>query len=176
MKSMQSAMKINRQAARESLTQGRVKELLHYDHATGLFTRKTRIGANDVGSVSGCLKKSGHINVVVDFCDYAAHRLAWFYVYGTWPKHGIDHIDGDPANNRIENLREATKSQNAQNQRTANRDNKSGYLGVTKKGNRFVSRIKVDGREKWLGTFDVAIDAHECYLAAKRQHHPFGTL
>jgi hypothetical protein len=140
---------------RPELTQARLKELLHYDPETGVFTRKFRWGeSRDIGSVIGYKTDRGYVEIVLDSTKYRAHRLAWFYVHGVWPSAEIDHRDTDRANNRLTNLREATGFENHQNERRARKNNKSGYLGVC-----------------WLSTA-----AHAAYLAAKVKHHPFQTL
>lgn len=87
------------------------------------------------------------------------------------PEHFIDHIDGDKSNNRLANLRDVCRSVNGQNQRKAMRDNKSGKLGVSVIGARFRALIVVDGKQRYLGTYDDAEAAHEIYLAEKRKFH-----
>jgi hypothetical protein len=103
-------------------------------------------------------------------------RLAWFYTTGAWPKDQIDHIDGNKSNNRFANLREATPSQNTQNQRRAMRTNKLGILGVILARGKFRAQIWFDGKNKFLGYFATAEAAHAAYLAAKRKFHPTCTI
>ena len=81
-----------------------------------------------VGSVAGCVTKSGRCFIGLDGKDYRTHRLIYLFHHGFLPKI-IDHIDGDPSNNRIENLREATIRENSYN-RTKQKNNTSGYKGV----------------------------------------------
>jgi len=114
----------------------------------------------------------------IDGRMYLAHRLAWFYVHGVWPKHQIDHINGYALDNRISNLREANNSQNHQNLKRARKDNKSSrLLGVSKNyAGRWRARIYFEGKEISLGTFSSAIKAYRAYLIAKKKFHPYGTL
>lgn len=110
---------------------------------------------------------------------YFAHRLAWLIYYGTWPKDQIDHIDGDRSNNRIANLREATHDENCENQHRAQSDNyTTGLLGASfdKRKRVFRASIMVKKVVYRLGTFKTAEEAHQAYLAAKRQLHAFNTL
>lgn len=137
-----------------------------------MFTwRVGRRGKARVGSLAGCKDDEGYVYIRVDYRAYRAHRLAWLYMTGTFPVNVIDHIDGNPANNRIENLRDVTNAVNLQNQKRAQIDNKCGLLGVYKHRKRFRARITVDGKITNLGTFDTPELAHAAYLAAKPQIH-----
>lgn len=156
----------------------RLRELLHYDPETGHFTRLVSRPHSKVGDVAGCLNNQGYHRICIDYRDYQAHRLAWLYVHGVWPAHQIDHIDLDRANNRLANLREATKAQNSQNLRDARANSKSGFLGVSqsKQAGKWRARIMLDGKEYRLGRFASADLAHAAYVQAKRELHPMGTI
>ena len=104
------------------------------------------------------------------------HRLAWLYVYGEWPHQQIDHIDGNKLNNRIENLRDVSPYANNENLHNPKKHNSTGVLGVRKRGNKYHSRIVVNGIEKHLGTFPTAAIAHQAYIDAKRKYHKHGNL
>lgn len=113
------------------ITQERLKEILHYDPETGIFTWKVdvgRYGRIKAGSEAGYLNRN-YYECFIDGIRYPAHRLAWFYVHSTWPELLIDHINGNGHDNRICNLREATKSQNACNQKLST-CNSSGIKGL----------------------------------------------
>jgi len=162
------------------LTAERLRELLHYDPATGIFTRRVVVSASKAlkpGDVAGGLDKStGYWRVSVDNRRYWAHRLAWFYVHGVWPADCLDHINQTPLDNRLCNLREATKAENCQNISRPRSINKAGLLGVslvTKTG-KWQATITLGRKAKYLGKFDAPEEAHAAYLAAKVKLHPFG--
>lgn len=112
------------------LTQDRLKELLHYDSETGVFTWRVSRCSVKAGDTAGNVNvKTGHRQIWIDRVRYYAHRLAWLYVCGCWPCDKIDHINGDTDDNRIANLREATQQQNSRN-RKLSCNNTSGYSGV----------------------------------------------
>lgn len=153
-----------------------IKSLLAYDPETGIFTRLGSSGGRPEGSVAGSLKSNGYIYLSVDGKRVLAHRAAWFMVHGEIPEFDIDHIDGDRTNNRIANLRKATRAENMQNERKARANNlSSGLLGVSfsKAAGRWMAGIRIAGRRKYLGLFDTPELAHQAYLNAKRANHPF---
>jgi len=102
--------------------------------------------------------------------SYGAHRLAWLLTHGEWPKDEVDHINGDRMDNRLSNLREATRSQNSMNI-GARRTNKTGFKGVWAYKGRFRSQIALDGKRTSLGTFDTAQEAYSAYCAAVVKLH-----
>lgn len=166
--------------AKVDITAERLRELLDYDAETGTFRWRHKGKGRMVGSVAGCRTRAGYVQIRTLYVLRMAHRLAWLYVYGRWPRSTLDHIDGDRLNNRIANLREVSVSGNAQNQKGAQRDSLSGYLGVVTRTratkNRWQAKITVDGRSAWLGVFDSPECAHLAYLEAKRRLHPCGTI
>lgn len=107
------------------------------------------------------------------FCRrHFAHRIIWLFVYGEWPVEQIDHINGDTSDNRLENLREATRSENSMNQRRPS-NNTSGFKGVYwhKKRHEWRAAIQVYGVKKHLGVFNSAEDAYDAYVSAAKVHH-----
>jgi hypothetical protein len=169
--------------ATNDLTEQRLRDLIDYNPDTGLFTRRVSLSPTSyVGQVVGHKTKRGELRFCVDGKPYKAHRLAWLYMTGRWPSNEIDHVDGNPLNNKFANLREATGAQNKQNFRRARADNSHGFLGVYKHANSrpnrdvWCARITVGGKCRTLGLFDTPEAAHAAYIEAKRQHHPFGTL
>ena len=156
------------------LTQERLKELLHYDDATGLFTwRVVNNNRVRVGAVAGSVTGYGYIQIQIDGHRYQSHRLAWLYVHGEIPPDQIDHIDHCKNNNRIENLRLATGCQNQMNRRVSVK-NTSGYKGVhfDKNTCKWMASARANGgRRHYLGLFDTAEQASEAYQAFARQHH-----
>src|SRR5687768_4110898 len=125
------------------LTAERLRELLDYDPDTGVFRWKTRPvraeylrtdrawNSRFAGRPAGTLVK-GYVCILIYRRSYRAHRLAWLYVHGEWPRNELDHEHGNRADNRIEKLRSATRGQNMQN-RKPNSNNTSGYPGVIRK-------------------------------------------
>lgn len=153
----------------------RLRLLIHYDPETGIFRRVSeRLNCLEEPPVG--ILNQGYLVATVDGEQWLLHRLAWLYVYGELPKYSIDHINGIGSDNRIENLREATQSENLQNQKKAQRNSLSGLLGASPKGNRYRAQIWLKGRLTYLGTFSTPEEAHEAYLTAKRELHPFCTI
>jgi hypothetical protein len=149
------------------ITQERLRELLHYDPDTGLFTWKVdRRGTAKAGSVAGGPNSDGYIQIRVLGKRYKAHQLAWLYCNGVIPKE-IDHEDTDKSNNRIKNLRPSTRSQNRANTKAAC-TNKSGFKGVSlhKSSNKYIAQIKIKGKKKSIGYFDSPEKAHTAYCEA----------
>lgn len=162
---------------REPISAERLRELLSYNRETGLFTwlvvTSRRVAVGDVaGSPDGARWR-----IHLDSKYYGASRLAWFYVHGHWPQGFIDHRDGNPRNNAIDNLRETTPSGNSQNMRAPGRLNTSGFLGVRRgrRGN-WRAEIKIKQKPIYLGEFKTPEAAHAAYVAAKRLHHPTCTI
>lgn len=151
-----------------------VRELFHFDPETGVFTRSvTRQGLQArAGDIAGTLKPSGYLSIWICGANHMAHRLAWLYVYGSWPDGHIDHINQAKGDNRIANLRVATRSENMQN-RQRYKNNASGFRGVfvCKKTGRWKSQITVNGKHAHLGLFDSPEAAHAAYCAAAAEVH-----
>jgi hypothetical protein len=102
-------------------------ERLTYDPATGVFA--WRSGSRAPRGFAGTPTRQGYIQIQLMGKLYLAHRLAWLMTHGEWPPEDIDHINGDKADNRIANLRQASRSQNLANTRLR-RDNRVGVKGV----------------------------------------------
>lgn len=147
------------------LTQARLRELIHYDPETGVFTHLQTRGRVRAGYIAGNLGNSGYWHVRIDTIRYLAHRLAWLYMTGSWPTFDIDHKDGNRLNNTRENLREATRSQNIANQGPL-KSNRLGLKGVRLKRGRYVANICVCGKKKYLGSFPTPEEAHAVYAKA----------
>ncbi len=154
------------------LTQEKLKELLNYNTKTGIFTWKvSRKNWVKVNQVAGCKNNTGYIQIYVCCKPYKAHRLAWLYMTGRWPKTGIDHINCIKNDNRWKNLREATKSQNMQNSKKQ-LNCTSGYKGVDfyKNYNKWRARIKINGKETLLGYYDDIKEAKKAYNDTAKKH------
>lgn len=159
------------------LTAERVRELLHYNPETGVFTWKvSRKGTGGIGSVAGDLNKRGYWRVCVDGKRVMGNVLAWLYMTGEWPTCDVDHRNNVRHDNAWSNLRQATRSMNNENQHRAHRNNKSGLLGVSPNRNRWAASIIVRGKKTHIGTFDTPEQAHQAYLDKKRQMHAGCTI
>jgi hypothetical protein len=102
---------------------------------------------------------------------YLKHRAIWAFVHGKWPVHNIDHINGDPSDNRIENLRDVPQTHNMRNT-TLSRRNTSGAVGVRwyARKRRWTAAIKVNRKHHHLGSFLTFAEALDARKAAERQH------
>lgn len=140
------------------LTHEHLLLVLSYSKETGEFVWMVNSGRARIGKVAGCIRKDGYIQIIIDKRKYKAHRLAWFYVNGEWPKGRLDHRDNCGSRNIWNNLRLATHSQNMAN-RKLNTNNSSGFKGVSKKGSRFRAYVDKDGCRHHLGTFLTAEEA-----------------
>jgi hypothetical protein len=159
------------------LTQERLQQVLDYSPETGVFTRRLKQPGVAQGKISGSMTKDGYVVTSVDSKLYKCHRLAWLYMTGSWPQGQIDHINGNRSDNRFENLRDVTQTQNIQNQRKAQRHNKAtGILGIFKNGSGFAARISHNNTKIYLGTFKTTEEAEAAYIAAKRVLHSSCTI
>lgn len=135
----------------------RLKELLFYNHETGVFFHRTRrTGVPHAGSKAGCINESRGISyerIKIDGKAYKSHRLAWLYVYGELPEGEVDHINGNTLDNRIANLRDVTRRENCMN-KTKRADNSSGVTGVSKQNGKWVARISHNKKRILIGSFD----------------------
>jgi hypothetical protein len=149
----------------KNLSLEKLKENLHYDPETGIFTRKKKTPSGPTGTIAGYKRKGGEINVRVGK-QYLAHRLAWFYMTGEWPKLLIDHKNGNPSDNRWCNLREATHSQNCQN---------TPHRGVSwhKHYKKWGARSWCNGKSNHIGWYETEVEALEAYEQFKLANHPF---
>lgn len=158
----------------KTLTPERVRELLEYDLITGRFKWRMTGTGRKRDLLAGWLDRLGYRLIEIDGKGYLAHRLAWFYVHGRWPKE-LDHSDGDKANNAIGNLRECRRDQNIQNIGLTSW-NSSGFKGAFKRdrGDKWMARIRVNGRLVCLGDHHTARDAGAAYdKAAIKYFGPF---
>ena len=159
---------------RSDLSVERLYELLEYNRQTGEFIRKRRSTRGEAGSVAGGRRRDGYVIICLDGVRFLAHRLAWLYCHGAHPVGCVDHIDGNPSNNRIENLRDVAHAVNLQNQSRAHKNNvSSGLLGVTHlpKTGRWKAAISLNGETRHIGVYATADSAHEAYVKVKRQIH-----
>lgn len=175
------------------ITQEYLKQCLTYNPETGQFTRlerprqffktegswktwNARYAAKPAGfKHTKKSERTSYIRIGIDGKTYQAHRLAWLYIYGTWPKNQIDHIDGDGANNKLENLRDVTNRENGINRKTQI-NNTSGVTGVSwhKAANKFRAQIKINGKNKHLGYY-TTLEAAIAARAAANERYGYTT-
>ncbi len=157
-----------------------LRALFHYDPETGIFVRKVKTSSRSkLGVPVGTPCTQGHLQIRFNGAKHLAHRLAWLYVHGVWPGQFIDHINGDPTDNRIANLRDVSAAVNAQNQRAATSKNKrSKLLGAHfhVQSGKFLAHIRLGGVSRHLGSFETEQEAHAAYIAEKRKVHPGCTI
>lgn len=163
--------------AKADLTAQRLRELLHYDPETGVFTWLVAKGsAAPSGRRAGTIHR-GYRRITINGVHHYEHRLAWFYVHGKWPTDQIDHENRVKDTNHISNLRPATHAEQQQN-RGIRSNNTSGYPGVSwhSQTGKWVAYINADGKRKHLGMFPTAGLAAAAYLGAKAGLHPFAAM
>jgi hypothetical protein len=156
------------------LTQKKLREILDYDPKTGLFRWRVRRSNSQVTTAAGTINSEGYRRIQIDGTLYAASNLAWLYMTGTWPTDQTDHRNLHPSDDRFDNLREATQTQNKANSGVY-RNNKLGVKGVRLHRNgRFEARLRVNGKLQYLGCYRTLDEAKAVYdAAAKREFGDF---
>lgn len=167
--------------AANDLTAARLRELLNYDQATGVFVWRVamRYGVG-AGGPAGSMCSNGYLKIKVGGKRLSAHRIAWLFVTGEWPSDMIDHINGVRSDNRFSNLRDASRAVNQQNQRHAQKSNTStGVLGVSayESGGVRRYRVRVRGFGKTRSeSFMTLADAAKRAIELRREMQPGNTL
>lgn len=154
--------------ARDRLTRDDVLSVVSYDRVTGVFIRTHSTAAHFVGKPAGKLSTDGYIQICLFGHRYMAHRVAWLIEHGRWPRM-LDHINGNPADNRMVNLRECDMPQNQGNTKRRS-DNTSGRKGVYKSGNKWRASIHYRGKTIRLGSFYSIEDAVAARVAGEKQY------
>lgn len=160
-------------AKQDALSAEKLRKILDYCPVNGTFRWLVRVnGRWPAGSLAGSVNNRGYSRIGIGKHVYLAHRLAWFYVHGAWPRNQVDHDNGRRSDNRLCNLRLATKSQNSQNC-CIYRNNKSGYKGVSWKEDRSKWRaaINIKGKQVVLGYFYNIKEAHLAYTDASTSNY-----
>lgn len=151
------------------LTASRLKELIHYDPSTGVFTNRVQRRSALPGSVIAGRNRQGYVVATIDRVQYKAHRLAWLYAYGEFPELHIDHINGIRDDNRLSNLRQATFWQNRVNSKVGR--GSTGTRGVYPAKNKFAAKIVLNGVAIYLGLYNTVNEANMAYEKAQKIHH-----
>ncbi len=160
----------------EAMNLDRLREVLDYNPETGALTWRFRLSPNcKLGEPAGKIGINGYRKIRIDGTIYTASHLAWFHFHGTPPAGLLDHKNLDKADDRIENLREATASQNCMNQ-PRNARNTTGFKGVSVYNKqyttaKFRSSIRHNGKRIFLGLFHTAEAANEAYCKAAAELH-----
>lgn len=147
------------------ITYTELVEVLEYCPDSGSFTWKVDKGSRALkGTTAGTVTPDGYVSIRVTHNIYRAHRLAWLYCFKEWPENYIDHINGNRQDNRLDNLREATKVQNSYNTK-AHKDNTSGAKGVyyNKANGNYRAQIRYNGKTMSLGSFKTVDEASSAY-------------
>lgn len=149
----------------------RVRELLSYDPETGTFRWKVDRGGMKAGDIAGGFGAAGYWMIGIDRCRMYGHILAWAYMTGQYSTGMLDHRDTDRTNNSWSNIRPASAQQNAWNS-ALKPTNTSGHKGVSRhsKNGKWCAHIRINGKSKYLGSFDNATDAGRAYEMAAKQH------
>lgn len=160
-----------------------IRQLLDYNPVTGVFIWLRRQETDQyvktwntrfAGKIAGRISVYGYREIVIDGVLHRANRLAWIYMTGEWPTLNVDHENTDRADNRWENLREATIAQNAWNV-SSRKKNSFGLSGVGYHRNcrsrPYSSRITVNGKLIHLGYFATPESAHSAYMEAVNKYH-----
>ena len=162
----------------EQISSKRLKKMLNYNPHTGIFTWKVSSGTKKKGDIGGYETVRGYITISIDGVAYKAHRLAWFYMHSKWPSFDIDHKNSIGCDNRISNLRTASRTMNCANGHIR-RTNKSGYKGIGFCLHLGLYRAKLQHRMSsiHLGYFKTAKEAHEAYkIGAKKYFGEFARI
>ena len=152
------------------LTQEQVQSMFDY-HSDGHLVWKIKKPGVVKGSIAGTLDTNGYHKIMINYKYAGVHRLIFLFHHGFLPKY-IDHIDGNKSNNKICKLRECSHVQNCQNRKKSTR-NTSGYKGVSWhiRHKKYIASIQIDGKLKYLGSFEKAIDAYSAYTKAALNYY-----
>jgi len=165
------------------MSPGFLQECFHYDSASGKLIWRLRprnhfkngagwvnFNRNFAGKIAGTTKNNGVVEIKLNGATYKASRVIWAMQTGEVNFGIIDHIDGNPSNNRFENLRKVSAQQNAQNRNNKSK-NSSGITGVTwhKPSKKWWVRVTVNGKTHSLGLYDDITDAANVILSCKRE-------
>ncbi len=144
-----------------------ISRLISYDPETGYLHWKVRRGPRVAGSEAGCSDKEGYRVITVNGRRHYAHRIAWLLQYGEWPSNEVDHISGDRSDNRLSNLRAATRAQNRRNSASFGASGVKGVFWVADQ-KKWRASIHIDRKCRNLGVFPRIEEAVAAYNSAAR--------
>lgn len=150
-------------------------DALKYDKNTGHFFWIKKPKFISKQGFAGCKRQDGYVYIKYNRIGYLAHRLAWFFFYGDWPKQHIDHINGIKHDNRICNLRDVSNRQNQSNRKTHRNKHLCGtaFHNATKK---WMARIRINEKQVYLGVFKTQLEAHSVYEKARQAMEDAGSV
>jgi hypothetical protein len=154
------------------ITREKALELLNYDAEKGKIYWRVTFGRMKKGAEAGCVRPNGYRMVGISGYKIMAHRLIWLLEKGTFPSLEIDHINRQPDDNRIINLREVTRQQNVLN-RGCSRNNRLSLKGVHRHQDGYRARIMRGSVTLDLGMFDTAKEAAIAYTTAEKVYETF---
>lgn len=156
---------------KNDLTQEYLKSILHYDPLTGLWTWLCDRGYKiKEGAKAGRTLQTGYVSIGINNKQYLAHRLAWLYMTGNWPKDMIDHKNRIKNNNVWSNLREATNAENMRNT-DFRKNNTTGKRGVRFHQGKYVANARIDGKNIYIGIYDTLEEASEAFENANNKYN-----
>lgn len=153
------------------ITAERVRDLLDYCAEDGNFRWRSAHKRANAGSIAGQLRPNGYRCIAIDGTRYLAHRLVWLHCFGEIPVGFVDHINRDRSDNRLENLRLCSHSQNCRNRPGAAGEGCIKGVSWHRQRQKWQAQIKVDGRNRYLGLFSTKEQAAAAYDAAASVEH-----
>lgn len=159
---------------RERISPAKLRDLFIYDPDTGILTNRVARHVAKVGERAGCVNYEGYRSIKIFGRKYMSSHVIWAYVTGAWPVSEMDHINLQRGDDRLVNLREATREQNCANKGSFFKANSFGFRGVKKAGSKFIAVICAGQKEICVGRYETAEFAALAYdVAAKRMHKQF---
>ena len=143
----------------------KLKDLLTYHPNTGVFTWKITRSPNSLeGGLAGSIDDKGHVIINTSNRHITAQRLAWYFTHGVWPAKPLVHINGKKDDNRIENLKEISRSELSK-ANASGRKSATGLKGVyyNKVNDSYMAIIQHEGERMYLGSFKTKTEAHVAY-------------
>ena len=151
------------------LDQITLRELMHYDSETGVFTWLKPTGRRVAkGSEAGCISGKGYRVIRIHGVQYNASNLAWLYMTGAWPTGEVDHKNRCRGDNRWGNLRDVSRQKNAENKDCT--PGSSGWLGVQQvPSGKFQAVVSYAGTRHYVGSFDTPQAAHTAFIEKRKE-------
>ena len=148
-----------------------ITEHLRYDPVEGkVYWVKHPRRTTSNGLEAGNINIGGYRKLKFQNKQYLVHRIAWILYFGKWPEGELDHIDGNKLNNKIQNLRDVSHRVNLQNRTKPTSLNKTGFVGVVKRRNKYQAYIHRGGKQIYLGLFTTPELAHKAYKENAHDH------